>query len=228
MAVAAEDPLFQVPWSVRTILQHFHIVVGLKHQHIGIAHSLQHQLGRVAKVGEKPDVSLGRAQYEADGILCVMGDSESLHRDIPQLKTGTCEEEPAIEFCFVLELDCFQRRSVAVHRDTASFGEGCQSLDVVTVLVSDQDAGEVFRGAPDRCKPSTDLPRAEPSVDQDPNFIGFYIGAIAARAAAENSETNCHRRTVVGAPWRRNAFPFLGQLWCWWLSCSLRKFSSRP
>ena len=67
-----------------------------------------------------------------------------------------------------------------------------QALDMVAVLVGDEDAGEIFRGAADGGEALADLAEAEARIDQDAGFVGLHVGAIAGGAAAENGQSNRH------------------------------------
>ena len=74
MAVTAEDALLQTPRTMRTILQHFYIVIGFKDERVRGANALEHKLGDVPEVGGKADVAAGRVQDEASRVLRVMRD----------------------------------------------------------------------------------------------------------------------------------------------------------
>lgn len=55
---------------------------------------------------------------------------------------------------------------------------------MVAVLVRDEDAREVFRGAADGGEALANLAGAESGVDKDAGFIGLHVGAIAGGTAA--------------------------------------------
>ena len=57
MPVPAQNALFQAPRPPRIVLEHFHVVVGLQQQNVGLTNALDHQLGGMAKIGQKTDVS---------------------------------------------------------------------------------------------------------------------------------------------------------------------------
>ena len=63
---------------------------------------------------------------------------------------------------------------------------------MVGMFVGDEDAGEIFRRAANRGKSLADLTPAEARIDEDAGFVGFHVGAIAGRTAAENGEANSH------------------------------------
>src|SRR5262249_51163539 len=104
MTVPAEDPLLKTPGPMRAILQHFHIVVGFQHQHIGPAHTLQHKLRRMTEIGQNADVSGAGPQQESDRILCVVWHTECFHHDVAYFETGPGPKETVVERSPKLEL----------------------------------------------------------------------------------------------------------------------------
>jgi len=60
--VPAQDALFQTPWPMRTILQHFDVMIGFQHQGIGGADPLQDQFCGMTEVGKKTNVPARRSQ----------------------------------------------------------------------------------------------------------------------------------------------------------------------
>ena len=48
-----------------------------------------------------------------------------------------------------------------------------ETADVIAVLVSDENAGEIFRRATDRREAMADLPQAEPGIHEDARFVRF-------------------------------------------------------
>jgi hypothetical protein len=51
VTVSAENPLLEAPGAMRAILQHFHVVIGLKQEHVGAAHPFNNQSRGMAEVG---------------------------------------------------------------------------------------------------------------------------------------------------------------------------------
>jgi hypothetical protein len=74
------------------------------------------------------------------------------------------------------------------------------------VFVGDENAGQRFRRAGHAGHPLPDLPSAQTGVDQKPDRVRFQIRAIAARAAAQNSQVNRHRTTLKGPMAASNLF----------------------
>ena len=64
------------------------------------------------------------------------------------------------------------------------------------MLVSDQDACEVFRRPADRGEPFANLSCAESGIDENPGFFGLHIGAIAGGTAAKDGEIDGHNITL--------------------------------
>ncbi len=63
---------------------------------------------------------------------------------------------------------------------------------MIGMLVRDQNTGKILRHPPDGGQPLADLAQAEARVNQDARFVGFDVRAIAARATAEDRQTNRH------------------------------------
>lgn len=67
---------------------------------------------------------------------------------------------------------------------------------MIAVLVSQEDAGECFRGTPDTREAIADLASAETGVNEQARVIRLQVGAIASGAAAQNGETDRHALTL--------------------------------
>src|SRR4051812_25635229 len=62
------------------------------------------------------------------------------------------------------------------------------------MFVCDEDAVQPFWRARNAGEFLPDLSSAESGVDEEPDFAGFEIGAVAAGTAAENRELDRHAR----------------------------------
>lgn len=206
MAVPAEDALFQTPWTMRTILQHLHIVIGFEHEGVGLADPFQHQFGDVTQVCRKPNAASGGAQHKADWILRVMWNGKSLDTDIADIEAAARDEEPEIQVCALGAFDFLHSGAVAVNRNAGFLGDGCQSGNVITVLVCDEDGGEIFRDAPDPGEPLPDLATTEAHVHEQARFVRFDVRSVAIGAAAQDREFYCHRQTLKVTARSSNAF----------------------
>ena len=67
-------------------------------------------------------------------------------------------------------------------------------------------ARKIFRRAADRRQALPDLARSKPGVNQHAGGFGFDVGAIAGRTAAQNGESDGHKRTVTALAKARNSF----------------------
>ena len=123
---------------------------------------------------------------DADVSTCTVAD----------LDRGARLEEAIIEPCVEAERDGVAGEPVAVDRHFELRAQGSESLDMIRVLVCDENAGEAFRRAAEAGEALTDLATAEAGINQQPHVGGFEIGAIAARTAAEDGETNRHEATL--------------------------------
>jgi len=62
MSMPAQDALLQTPRPMWTILKHFNVVIGFQNQHVRGANPLQNQLGRMAQIRKKTNITAGGAQ----------------------------------------------------------------------------------------------------------------------------------------------------------------------
>ena len=87
MAMAAGYALLEAP-GPRRILQHFQVVIGFQHQHVGRANPFHDQSRCMAQIGQKTDVSAWRSQQKTNRVLGIMRDHESFHADIAHLEAS--------------------------------------------------------------------------------------------------------------------------------------------
>ncbi len=197
MAVAAGDALLETP-GASGFLQHFQIMIGFQHEDIGVANALKGEFGGVAEIGQKTDLAAGSAEHEADGIGSIMRNAECFDQDVADLKAAAGAEHAAVEFGLELEFDGFPGKPVAINGNVEFGTETDEAVDMVRVFVSDQDAGDAFGRAANGGEALPDLAAAETGVNEDTGLGGLQVGAIAAGTAAQNSQLNGHKGTVIG------------------------------
>lgn len=190
--MAAEDALFEAPGAVGAFLQHFDIVIGFKHEHIGAADSFQHQFCGMAEVGQKADIAAGGLDQETNGVLGVMRHAERLDMHLPNIEARAGAEEAAFEFYPELKLNGFTGGTVTINGHVQFLSHGTEGLNMVRVFVGDEDPGKVFGHPADRGQPLPNLPQAESGIDEQPRFSGFQVGAIASGTAAKNRQAYGH------------------------------------
>jgi len=140
----------------------------------------------MAQVGEKADIAITGSQEKTDWVLCVVRNSESVYRNISDFEGSSSLKESRIQLRLVFELDGLQGRPIAIDGYTARLAQHPQALDMIPMLMRHQDARQIFRRAPNGGEAGPDLSETEPRINQDSCFIGLNVGAIPARAAAEN------------------------------------------
>jgi len=192
VTLASENALFEAPGTVRTFLEHADIVVGLQHQHIRVADSIEDVFGDVTEVRDETDIAGGGPEQEPDRILGVVRDVEGLDDDVADFKTLACFEEAAVEACAEGAFRFLLGGAVAVDGDAEFAGDADESLDMVAVLVGDEDGIEVFGRAAEGGQSLADLSGAEAGVDEDSGFRRFHVGAIARGTASQNRQLNSH------------------------------------
>jgi hypothetical protein len=179
MPVPAEDSLFQAPGTMRTILQHLDIVIGLDEDNVRRADALDDEPGRMAEIGKNADSRGAGVQQQSDWILGVMRDGEGFDQDITELESRAGAEQAAIEPALKLALQCFARVAIAINGNIEFQRQQSQALDVIGMFVRDKNAGEIFGSAPDAGHSVANLTPAQAGVDKDASLVGFEIRAIA-------------------------------------------------
>jgi len=149
MAVTAKDALLETPGPADAILQHFHIVIGFEHQHIRGAGAFDDKLGDVAEVGDEPDVAGGGVNQKSDRVLGVMWDGERVNQQIGNFKARAGLKQVAVELGLKLKFKRILGSAIAINRDVQFLRDAGEAVNVITVLVGDEDGGEILRCAAD-------------------------------------------------------------------------------
>jgi len=98
MAVTAKDALLEAPRTAWAILQHLHVVIGLKDEDVRGVDAVEHQLGGVAEVGGEADVARGGAEQIANRILRVMRNGKGFDQNVGNLKARAGGEQVPFKF----------------------------------------------------------------------------------------------------------------------------------
>ena len=71
---------------MRTLLQHFDVVIRFQNQHVAAFHALKDQLRGVAEIRQKANLSSSGAQNKTNWILGVMRDAKRFNNNVSNLK----------------------------------------------------------------------------------------------------------------------------------------------
>src|SRR3989442_5154096 len=137
---------------------------------------------------------------------------KSFDSNISNFKQGDRAEKPAIKSRFGLILNSLLSWPIAINRDMKFLGQRDQSLHMIGMFVGHEDSGQVLRHAANDGQPLANLASAQPRIDQQPGLVGFDVGAIAGGTAAENSQANSHRLTLMTQADGGNAFRKCGSI----------------
>src|SRR5262245_43915849 len=107
MTVSRKNSLLQRPGPVRTILQHFDVVISLQDKNVRCSNSLQNQLCCVPEVRQIANASRTGSDQETNRVLRIVRDGEGVDGYVPDGKAGTGGKEPAIKLNACLILDLF-------------------------------------------------------------------------------------------------------------------------
>ena len=138
----------------------------------------------MAKVGEHADLPDGSMQQETDRVDGVMRYAECLDGNVAEVKGMSSLKEPEFKVSRLEAGNFFAGVAVAVDGQTKFSGEVFQALDMIRVLMGDEDAVEVFRGAVEGGEALADLTGAESAIDQNARPRGFQIHGVARRTTA--------------------------------------------
>lgn len=180
MTVATQNALLKAPGAMRTVLQHFHIVIGFEQQNVRAANAFDHEAGCMTQISKEADFTSGGMQEKGDGILGVMRDRERFDEHISEFKAAAGAEQAAIESCPRLSLQRFTGIAIAINRDPQFLREQQQSLDMVGMLMGYQDPGQILRRPPDSSQALPNLTAAKSCVDQDPGFVSLDIRTVSS------------------------------------------------
>jgi hypothetical protein len=185
MAMPTGDPLFQTPGAARIVLQHFQIVIGFEDEDVGSADAFANETRGVTEIRQETDFMSAGVQHEADRVIGVVRDRESIDADVADVERATGGEQVTnFQPHLQLKFHRFAREAVAVNGNFQLRAQTGEALDMIGVFVREQNAVEVFWGAANGSKAFADLAAGKAGVDQQPGFAGFEIGAIAAGTAA--------------------------------------------
>ena len=191
MPVATEDSLLHAPRSAG-FLKEFHVVIGFEDENVRLTNPLNHQFGRMPEVGQTSERDFLRLDDKTNGIDGVVRDGEGSDRAIADIKGIPGLKQTEAERARQFFRDGFFCVAVAIDRNLEPGSEGCQTLDVIRMLVRDQDAMQSLRRAADRGEPGPDLAATESGIHQQTGFVGLKEGAVSTGTAAEDRDSRRH------------------------------------
>ena len=144
MAVAAENALFDAPGAFEVVLKQLEIMVRFENENARGPDPLHDQFGRVAQVRQKSNIGRGRPKKKTDRIVGVVRHAERVHRYVPDLKGGAGRENPAVQIDLEVLFDGLLGETIAEDRNPEFRSESGQTLDVIRVFVSDENAMQTF------------------------------------------------------------------------------------
>lgn len=166
MTVAARDPLLDAPRAADIVLQQLQVVIRFQDKDVGLSHPFDNELCGMAEVGQKPDAAIGGVNEETNWIIGVVRDAEGIDLHVANFEGGSGDKEAKFELRFQLHFDGLFGEAVAINGQVQLGGEDGQALNVVGMLVSDEDTGQIFRCARQGKQTLPYLAGAEAGVDQ--------------------------------------------------------------
>ena len=179
VSVTTENSLFQTPRSMRTILQHLHVVIRFQDQNVRAPHPFQHQLSRMTEVGQDSDIAIRCSEQEPDRILRVVRYAEGFDDNVLQFEARAGRKKTAFQARLQLILQSILCLPVTEDWDAQLLPQLEQSLHMVRMLVSDQNGGKIFRCASDRSEALADLAQAEARINENASLRSLDISTIS-------------------------------------------------
>lgn len=115
-----------------------------------------------------------------------MGNAECVYGEITNFKTRARGKNAAIKFRLQLKFHRFAREAIAINRDVKLVGQHGEPVDMVGMFVRDENAGEPLGRAANGRKALAGGAGAETGVNEQADFVGFKIGAIAIGTTAKD------------------------------------------
>ena len=195
----AADALFDGPRPLRVILQHLRTMVGLDHQHVGLADALPDVLRGMAEIGEPGEAVAGRKEVlpalgeeKRDGIVGVVRHGEALDLEVAETEAGSGFKVLPVGAVVQPALHCAGGGVVGKNLDLRMARKAADPDGMVTVLVGEKDGIDAVERFTDGGEQPAQAAGRKPGVNQHAGVSGLEQGAIAFAAAAEDAEPHAH------------------------------------
>lgn len=191
MSVAGLDPLLHRPRAMSVILQKLFIMIGLDHKGVDLPQPFHDHFGRVAEIGDKTESARSRVERETRRIDSVMRDGKRLDGNVANLefRSGAKDSPVRVLIQRTTVANSLRGLRVRVNRNVEFATEDFETANMVSVLVSQQDAIELLRKHAALLEPQSDLTRAKSAIDQNFAMVGPDQSAVSATAAPEHRQT---------------------------------------
>lgn len=191
--MTTHDALLDAPGAAKIVLEEFHVMIGFEDEDVGGTNAFHDELGGVTEIGEETDLTTVGPKHEANRIVSIVRDGESVHADIAEFKGSAGREETKIEFGgFELKFDSFPGEAIAVDGNGELVAERAEAVGVIGMLVSEENAVQRFWSTADLGEALADLFGAKAGIDEEAGIAILKVGAITVGAAAKDGELNRH------------------------------------
>ena len=181
VAPRTQNTLLQVI-GIRPGEQPFLVVVALQHQQ---SHTLQRLLGLRrdnARVREYPDACPVMIHTKIDALRGVMAGGKHGDPGVPDVESACPRNDTQyIRHAGTLAAQGFRRSTAGVQRQTVLLCQRRHAANVVRVLVSQQNAGDIRRGQGKRLQGAAYSPRGDAGVHQKVGPAGADQQAVSLR-----------------------------------------------
>jgi len=176
---------------MRIVLQKLLIVVGLDHKRMDFAQTLDHQLCRIPEVGDESQTARAGVESKANRIDCIMRHGKSLDANVAdrKLRAGTKNPPVTMSIQAAITPARFRGERIGINWQVIFAAKNFQPANMITMLVGEQNAIELIWGDAALLEAEDNLPRAQPTVDQQSTMIGGDQCAVPRAATPEHGQT---------------------------------------
>lgn len=188
--MSSADALLDGPRALGIGIEQGRVIIGLDEKRLGTTQPVANEIGDEADIAEHAEPGVRVANDEAHGINGIMRHREALDAHVLELEGGAALQEPPARLGLSERRlhERFLSERSAEQRNFVFAAEHFQTLRMIAVFMSKEDAVEVFRFQSDHLQPQHDLAPAQPSIHQQARAPRAHHRAVAGAAAAENSE----------------------------------------
>ena len=156
------------------ILQKFFVVISFHHQRLHLSQSFSDQFRDVTEVGNITEAACARLKHESDWVHGVVRHGERLHRDIADRKLNACRDQSPIPTSLrqTIGPKRLGGESIAINRQIEFVAENFKTTDVIGVFMCEKNAIELLGRDAALFQTQNDLPRAQPSINENLAMVG--------------------------------------------------------
>ena len=166
-------------------------MICFNHKGMHRAEALDDHFRRVTKISDEAKAGRAAMKGEANRIDRIVRHREGLNYNIDNGKFGTGSKDSPISMFpeRAVAPNRLSGQSIRINRDIEFATQNLKTADVIAVLVSKQNAVELFGRDSALFEAQDNLPRTQATIDQNFAVICRNQGAVPGAAASEHRQT---------------------------------------